>query len=202
VTDRRRKSWGRAAAGLMVVVSLLSCDSATENSMPEELPEAELEFVPRRVTAPPLETMDTSFWAVKGRDSEIQIRYQGQGEPGTGKEFLDFVVEEQSLLRHPDGSVIADGDSIQIRITVDPELFLVSFEPSGLEFNPDEPAKLELDYDEAEDDYLAREADIDFWRQEQAGEPWARIQSIQIEELDEIEILITGFTRYALAIGR
>ena len=87
-------------------------------------------------------------------------------------------------------------------LDVDPDLFLVRFEPSGLQFNPDEPAKLELDYDEAEDDFLAREGEFGMWRQEQSGEPWERIGTAQVEELDEIQALLTGFTRYALAVGR
>jgi hypothetical protein len=205
VQNRFEISWflGRVAApALLAALLMTSCDNSTENTVPDELEESQLEFVPRQAAAPALATMDTSFWAVKGRDSELEIRYQGQGGPGTGKEFLEFVVEEQTLLRRPDGTTFADGDSIEIRVTVDPLLFLVEFEPSGLEFNPNEPAKLELDYDEAEDDFLVRESDIDFWLQEQSNEPWARLASIQVEELDEIEVLLTGFTRYALAIGR
>jgi hypothetical protein len=191
-----------AAPALLAVVLMTSCDNSTENTTPDVLEESQLEFVPRQATAPSLATLDTSFWAVKGRDSELEIRYQGQGGPGTGKEFLEFVVEEETLLRRPDGTTFADGDSIEIRVTVDPQLFLVEFQPSGLEFNPNEPAKLELDYDEAEDGFLVRESDIEFWLQEQSNEPWARLASIQVEELDEIEVLLTGFTRYALAIGR
>ncbi len=85
---------------------------------------------------------------------------------------------------------------------VDASLFLVNLEPSGLEFSSEEPAVLELDYDEAEEEFLARESEFDAWRQERAGEPWFRVASVQIEELDEIEVLILGFTRYALAVGR
>ena len=198
-----RKCWSTFAVGSAVVIVgiLAGCEDST-NSAPQTVNESDLEFVRRSAAAPPLETMETSFWAVKGQDREVEIRYAGQGGPGSGKEFLELVIEEQTLLRRPDGSSFAEGDSIEIRVSVDPDLFVVRFEPSGLRFNPDEPAKLSLDYDEAEDEFLAREGEFDLWRQEQAGEPWERIGILQVEELDEIEALLTGFTRYALAVGR
>ncbi len=87
-------------------------------------------------------------------------------------------------------------------MTVDATLFLVDLQPSGLQFNPDEPASLEFDYDEAEEDFLLRELEFEAWRQELLGDPWVRLQSVQMEELDEIEIILLGFTRYALATGR
>ena len=201
--DLKSNRWGALGAVvvlMLVGVVLAGCDSSTEPS--NVVDESELDFVPRRVEAPLLETMDTSFWAVKGQDREVEIRYQGQDGPGTGKEFLELVIEEQTLLRRPDGTAFAEGDSIEITVTVDPELFLVSFEPSGLEFNPEEPGKLGLDYDEAEEAFLVREGEIDFWRQEEPGDPWERLGSLKVEELDEIEVLLLGFTRYALATGR
>ena len=199
----RRVMWAILAPGLMMMVAgfLVGCDNST-SSEPQIANESDLDFVQRVASAPPLETLDTSFWAVRGQDRELEIRYAGQDGQGTGKEFLSFVVEEQTLLRRPDGSSFADGDSVEIRVSVDPDLFLLRFEPSGLQFNPNEPAKLELDYDEAEPEFLAREGEIAMWRQEQAGDPWERIGTVQVEELDEIEALLTGFTRYALAVGR
>ncbi len=164
--------------------------------------ESQLEFVPRREGAPPLETNDTSFYAVRGEDRELQIRFAGQGGPGTGERFLELEIRRATLLRRPDGTSFAEGDSIEIRVTVDPVLFLAEFEPSGLVFNPEEPAELEIEYDEAEDDFLVREREFDVWRQERPGDSWERIVSLQLEELDEIEVRLLGFTRYALAVGR
>ncbi len=204
LTRVRRNLWrgaGLWVSAMLIGLVVAGCDSSTE-SEPDIVPESQLEFVPRSEAAPPLATLDTSFWAVKGQDRKLEIRYQGQGGPGTGKEFLELVVEEETLLRRPDGGTFADGDSIEIRVTVDPVLFVVNFEPSGLVFNPNERAKLELDYDEAEESFLVREGEFDVWRQESSGEAWERIGSGQIEELDEIQVLLTGFTRYALAVGR
>jgi hypothetical protein len=193
---------GVAAVGLLIAFSAVACDNSTESDPPLIVDESQLDFVPRKGTAPALETMDTSFWAVKGQDREVEIRYQGQGGSGTGKEFLEFVVEEETLLRRPDGTPFAEGDSVEITVSIDPQLFVVTFGPSGLQFNPNEPAKLELDYDEAEDDFLVIEGAIEFWKQENLGDDWERQISVKTEELDEIEVLMTSFTRYGLAVGR
>ena len=190
-----------AVVAALAAVSLVGCGDPS-SSGPVTKPEAELEFVPVRATAPALETTDTSFWAVKGQERELGIRFQGQGGPGTGSKFLEFKVSDNSLLRWPDGTLFQDGDSVEIHVTVDAGLYVVDFEPAGLRFNPSEPAELELDYGEADEDFLVREGEFDAWRQEISNQPWELIDSVQLEDLDEVEILLLGFTRYALAIGR
>ncbi|NIR46424.1 MAG: hypothetical protein GWN99_18435 [Gemmatimonadetes bacterium] len=188
-----------AGLALLGLLALAGCADSTGNTPPDMVDESELDFVPRRATAPAVQTRDTSFWAVRGEERRLEIRYTGEG---TGKKFLEFEVDDESLLRRPDGTLFAVGDSIEISVQVDSTLFLVNLEPSGLVFNPERPAVLELDYDEAEEEFLARESEFDAWRQEATGDPWFRVGSVQVEELDEIEILIFGFTRYALAVGR
>ncbi len=200
INNRRRLGFGLAL--LALGLGLNGCDS-NSSGPPDMVPESDLEFVTVQSAAPPLETTDTSFWAVRGEDRELEIRFAGQGGPGTGKRFLELKVDNASLLRRPDGTPFALGDSIQIFVTIDDaQLFRVRLEPSGLQFNPLEPAELEFKYDEADLSFLNREMEFDFWRQELAGQPWARIGSIQIEDFDEIEAELLSFTRYALAIGR
>ncbi len=199
-----RNRWAAAAVGMVFVLGAVAAcddDSATDPG-PVVVDEADLLFVPRAATAPDLVTMDTSFWAVRGEDRELEIRFQGQGGPGTGKKFLEFEVEEETLLRRPDGTAFAEGDSIEIFVTIDPELFLGNFEPSGLEFNPAEPARLELTYEEAEAEFLEREGEFDLWRQEAPGQDWVLVGTVQLEDFDEIEANLLSFTRYALAVGR
>lgn len=188
-------------ATTLLAASLVGCNDSS-SSEPVIKPESELEFVPVRATAPALETTDTLFWAVKGEERELEILFQGQGGSGTGSKFLEFRVPDNSLLSRPNGTLFQLGDSIEIQITVDAGLYVVGLEPSGLRFNPSEPAELELDYGEADEDFLVREGEFDAWRQEISNQPWELIDSIQLEDLDEVEILVVGFTRYALAIGR
>lgn len=197
-----RGSFLGVVVAAMLTLLALGCDEDGGPDVPETVTEDRLEFVPRSATAPPLVTLDTSFWAVRGEERRLEIRFAGQGGTGTGTRFLQFQVEDESLLRRPDGSSFALGDSIEITLSIDPELYLVDFGPSGLVFNPLEPAELEIEYDEAEDDFLIRESEFDVWRQELTGQPWQRQASVQFEELDEIDVSIFGFTRFALAVGR
>jgi len=195
---------GLVAATVLLVVALATAcdDSSGPDGGNTTLPEDRLDFVPRSASAPPLATQDTSFWAVRGEKRTLEVRFAGQGGPGTGSRFLELEIEDESLLRRPDGTAFAVGDSIEITVSIDAELFLVDFGPSGLVFNPNEPAELEIEYAEAEDDFLLRENEFDVWRQEQPGQPWERLASVQFEDLDEIEVSIFGFTRFALAVGR
>ena len=197
-------TWGfpcLVVGALVASLGLAGCENSSD-SEPDIVPESQLEFVPRSDSAPALETTDTSFFAVKGEDRRLEIRYVGVGGDDSGERFLRLDIEEETLLRRPDGTLFAAGDSVEIRVVVDPVLFLANFEPAGLQFNPNEPAELEYRYDQADDDFLVRESEFDLWRQERPGDPWERLGSLQVEELDEIEVELLGFTRYALAVGR
>lgn len=193
----------RAGFTALCVLLASGCDGeGTTGSAPEVRPEGELEFVPVRSDAPPLETRDTSFWAFAGEQADLRLRFGGSGGPGTGSRFLEFELDEGSLLSYPDGTPFAPGDSVLISVSVDEGLYRVAFEPSGLAFNPDEPAELELDYDLADEDALEDEGLFEIWRQEQPGEEWVRIESLRSDDLDDIEAELSGFTRFALAVGR
>ncbi|HEU0012942.1 MAG TPA: hypothetical protein VFQ45_04625 [Longimicrobium sp.] len=198
-------------AALFAALAALSggCDNP---STPVVLDEDELIFIQAEADAPPLETMQRSFWAVAGENREAEIRYvpvPGYGDD-EGEECLTFKVSGNSLLRHPDGRRVQRGDSVLITITVvDPDRFHFDFQPAGLQFDPDHPAELEVDYKWADDDYNGDgeedEEDEDFefgwWRQENPGEPWRRVGSVRLRDLNEVRADVNGFTGYALAGG-
>jgi len=116
-------------------------------------------------TAPPLETYELSFWAVRGEASYVQIRYQGDepDDSGTdtagdhhdlaGKVFLSLYVPWNALSRHPDGTPIRWGERVRITISVDPTQLYASFEPSGLVFNRRASPWLYVSYNGADRDY-------------------------------------------------
>lgn len=161
--------------------------------------------------APELLHTEIEFWAVRGEDREVQIRYAGTG--GYNGKCLRFVVPGQALLRRSDGSVIEPGDSVRITIrVVDVELYVFEFDPGGLRFDPAHPARMEVRYTWAADD-LNGDGSVDaddstmaenlaIWRQERDGASWERIPSRRIEDLQEVHADITGFTKYALASDR
>lgn len=193
---------GVLAAGLLAVVAC--SDDTVTNPDPDPKPEAELNFLRPAANATPLAQKSASFYAVKGEDREIRLFYT------SGEEFLRFKVSDDALDRYPDGSVIADGDSVLISLTVtDTVRLIVDFQPAGLKFSPSEPAELKIRYAETDDD-IDDDGDVDgedsaleltlaIWKQEIPGALWERIGSVVVEELDEVEADITSFTRYAIA---
>lgn len=180
---------------------------------PPQKETGELSFLQQAATAPGLVTLDTSFVATRGQDLEIELRYVPEPGETEGDEFLEFELEDGSLLRYPPshpkaGALFQSGDTITIHIQVDPTSLIVTMEPSGLEFDPLEPAELELRYQNADDDYDGdgspdppeNEEEIDLWRQENPGDPWTRVGELKDRELDRVRAELTGFSRYALAI--
>ena len=160
--------------------------------------------------APPLETYDTTFYAYRGDDSELRIDYLPEPGASSGEEFLRFRLDDETLVTDADGEPIPVGDSIAIRVRiVDPDRLEVEFQPAGLRFAASEPAELRIRYANADDD-LDRDGDVDaddealeqelgLWRQEQVGDPWVRIGSVVVEDLEEVRGEIFGFTRYSIA---
>lgn len=191
---------------LAVLLALPAALAACENPSGDDdfVPGDELVFLRTAADAPRLETYDTSFVAVKGRNAEVRIDYVN------GAECLRFRLDDDTLLRRPNGTAFRDGDTVTIRIrVVDAGYFNFEFQPAGLRFDPDEPAELRVDYGRANPDYNGDGAvdgdDDDFefgwWRQEQPGRDWQRIGSARVHDLTEVRAELEGFTRYALAGG-
>lgn len=216
----RRQS--RARAGAWVFAFLLLVGGCGESTVlteppppPDGLPDASLTFLRPATLAQPLLTTDTSFVATRGEAIEIRIFYApepGSGDP-VGERFLEFELDEESLLRYPPsghpkaGQLFQDGDTITIRLRVETDTLLVELEPTGLQFDVVEPAELELRYGNADDDYdddgdsdPELEENIDLWRQEKPGDPWFRIGEIKDADQDRVRARLTSFSRYALAI--
>lgn len=164
------------------------------------------------VGAPALVTLDTTFVATKGVRSEVRIRYEPVPPEVSGERFLELRIDDESLLSYPIGHPRAGapfiaGDTVTIRVTVDPATLSVVLSPSGLQFDPLAPAELELryvnadpDFDGDGDDDPELEDDIDLWRQENPGDPWERVGILKDSSLDRVRANLTEFSRYALGI--
>lgn len=186
-----------------VAVEKFDIESVYEEWFSADLhPEEWLEFVHVDESAPPLETYQASFWAVRGAERELKIRFQPEQDSWyRGEPFLEIEIGPRTLYRWPNGERFEWGDSVLITVTVDPDRYLAKFEPAGLLFDAEHPAELELHYGYADSDLRYREGDFEIWRQEKTGDPWARVGGFRIEENNEIEAKLLGFTRYALAVG-
>ena len=97
---------------------------------------------------------------------------------------------------------------ITVRV-VDPANILFELEPSGLSFNPSEPAELKIHYNHADHDFNQDgtvnlfddqiKSQLAIWRQEALSDPFVKLGSVNVEESEEINADILGFTRYAIA---
>jgi hypothetical protein len=167
-------------------------------------PASDLHFLQLSASAPELQSSVLSFFAYKGVDSDVRLRFRN------GEDYLRFRVFANSLLQRPDGTAFANGDSIKITITItDPTKLTADFQPAGLKFSPSAPARLQFEFGEADKDLngdgVVNAADtaiiplISLWRQETTGAPWLKINSVVEIEINEVQADILGFTGYALA---
>ncbi|MEX2155686.1 MAG: hypothetical protein WD773_02465 [Gemmatimonadales bacterium] len=198
----------RVIAGLLALALLgLGCSDSTG---PDGRTDAELRIIRQDALAPPLIAYRDSFWAKVGDGRELVLSYQGATPADTGEEFLRFEVPGDGLLRRPDGTLFQPGDSILITITVvDSARFQFRFEPAGLQFNPDHPARLRIRYfdcdkdfdgdgdEDADDERI--EQQLELWHRSATGGLWFSVGSVQFTELDELDANIRSFSEYAVA---
>ena len=182
---------------------LAGCSDSTAPANVER-PASDLHFLRLSATAPALQATTVSFYAKKGEDREIRLRFQN------GEDYLRFRVFANSLAQRPDGSAFATGDSIQITITItDPTRLVADFQPAGLKFSTSTPARLQFEFGECDKDLngdgVINATDtalvplISTWRQEAANAPWVKVGSVVEVEINEVQADIAGFTGYALA---
>jgi hypothetical protein len=198
----------RLAAALLLGVTACS-DSTSPGNGDGTRPPEQLNIVRLDQSGPALFNPEASFYAKQGEDRELSISFVDP-EGGAGEEYLRLRVQANSLLTRPDGTPFAAGDSVFITVrVVDPAAILFEMEPGGLTFNPAEPAELKIHYLHADQDFNedgvlngsddSIKATLAIWRQENPGEPFVRLGSVNVEELEEINADILGFTRYAIA---
>jgi hypothetical protein len=203
------------AVGVTVVAAACQDGGPTTVTLPPPpppvLPTEELTFLRQDASAPTLVTTDTTLVATAGEDFRLRIFYAPEGGSTEGEEFLELEWDDDSLLRYPPGHPMANqtfapGDTITIQVSVDPAQLIATLEPSGIVFNPSDPAELELRYVNADDDYDEDGEDdpedeplVDMWRQENVGDPWTRVGEIKDADEDRVRARLTSFSRYALA---
>ncbi|HEY0351151.1 MAG TPA: hypothetical protein VGC48_03465 [Gemmatimonadales bacterium] len=194
---------------LALLAGLGACGDSTSPGDTSK-PPGQLTVVRLAPSSLPLFNSPDSFYAVKGEDREVRIYFKDPGTNQAGEEFLRLRVRPGSLLSRPGGSPFAAGDSVLITVRiVDPSKILFEMEPSGLSFDPAEPAELKIHYNHADHDFnedgvinafdATIKSKLAIWRQELLTDPFVRIGSVNAEGLEEINADILGFTRYAIA---
>ena len=189
---------------IIAVAALAACGGDSTGPAVNTKPTTDLHFLRLSATAPQLQSTVVSFYAVKGQDREIRVRFTN------GEDFLRFRVFASSLEKRPDGSAITNGDSVLITITIaDPTKLQADFQPAGLKFADSNPARLQFEFGEADKDLNGDGAvngidtslipQISTWRQEVAGGEWLKVSSVVEIEINEVQADILGFSGYALA---
>src|SRR5437870_8129923 len=185
---------------LISALAILASASACSNSSGPVTapPRATLNFVVQDSTYKPILAAQGSFYAKVGEHREVRLVYQGSTPADSGAEFLRFEVPTDGLYRKPDGTAFGPTDSIRITVTVvDPKKFLFDFQPSGLQFNASDPARLRVEYHYADPDFNgdgsvdSSDANIEgllsLWRREPPDSLWfqmAAVKSIELEQFD------------------
>jgi hypothetical protein len=198
----------RALAAILVLTSL-SCSDSTAPDSSDTRAATDLRLLAVPYGAPALVTTTASVYAVKGKSAGLDIWYHAAAGHSDSTKFLEFRVGATSLDRRPDGTVIADGDSVLITLTVtDPRHFIIEFQPSGLQFSASAQPTLklswaacgeDLNYDgvvDATDVAIAQQLNI--WRQEAPFQPWYKVPSVLVQQTKEVNAQLSGFTGYAL----
>jgi len=171
---------------------------------------SEPHFLETAEGAPTIANPVISFWAKKGVKKEVQMVYHRESGGRDSIPFFSLRLRERSLWRRPDGTTIANGDSVLITLTlVDAERGIVDCQPSGLRFADGDPARVKISFHHDDDDLnhdgvvngtdAAITKTLQIWRKESVSEPWLSMKSRVADGPDEVEADINGFTGYAIA---
>lgn len=149
---------------------------------------------------------EAGFWAVKGEDRSLVLRYTD-----THAEFMRFEVDASSLWKRPDGSAFQSGDSIYISVNLDSSgRMIFRFAPSGLKFDARQAARLTIDSSRRnadingngsvgpDDVLLALRAGI--WKQELPLLPWLKLPGVNLAG-DVATVDIHDFTGFGMAVN-
>jgi hypothetical protein len=191
---------------LAVLAVLVACSTA--DGPPTPVPTSQLHFV-LQDSAYHLLSDSASFYAKAGADRRVQLFYRGYSND-TGEALLDFEVRAGSLLMRPDGTPFQLGDSILITVTIpDTTKFDFVFLPAGLQFNPNDPARLRIEYNYSNHDFNGdghhdseddrAQSLLNVWRREPPDTVWTNQGATNSVSFEELEAAIRSFSHYAVA---
>ena len=149
----------RYVTSLTLVLVVAGCSDQTgpspvgpQPSFAEVVSLAGTRILRQSPTAPLLETYQVSFWARKDRASTVTVNYLARSGQPAGDPFLWFYIPKDGLKSGPEGPRLHGRDSILITLTIDPDSFVVDFQPSGVVFDNRHRASLVLWYGNANPD--------------------------------------------------
>jgi hypothetical protein len=133
-----------------------------------------------------------SMWAVRGEVRAMAITYPD------GTRYATFRVGAASLETDASGAPLAPGDSVLITMRMlNPSVFAVDMQPSGLRFAAGAPAELQFNLARAGRAAM-REQKLSLLKQESAASPWEPISATFDYAARTATAEIPGFTIYAI----
>lgn len=200
----------RLILALAALVSAVGCSSSSAPNSPPPLTSDQLHVVVQDSTAPALYSYTTSQLFTAGQNGDVRLYYRDPTSGGYGDELVRFEVPGDGLFRRPDGTAFQTGDTVTITITVvDPKKMQFDFQPAGLQFNPNDPARLRIEYQHDDHDYngdgVVNAADstiqqqLDVWKNDPPSTLWFKQGAVNFESLEEINANILSFSQYAVA---
>jgi hypothetical protein len=159
------------------------------------------QFLTADSSAPTIANPVIAFWAKKGVDTTVYMYYHARAGHNDSTTFMRFRVRAKSLLARPDGSLIANGDSVLITVTLtDSVAMKLEFQPSGLQFSSHDQAVLKLSFGDCYPTSSGNSVQsLRIWRKESPLDPWLPLSSVVTEGTSEVQANIGGFTGYAMA---
>jgi hypothetical protein len=197
--------------GTVLSLTVVACSSSSAPKALAVKPGAQLHISLESAAAHPLLAKQASFWPKVGADRAVRLFYQGATAVDTGQLLLELEVPPDGLYKRPDGTAFQPGDSILITVTVvDTTRFLFEFQPAGLQFNPANPARLRVEYANANHDFngdgvidardVAIEADsLGVWRRDLPDTLWYKQFAIKFGLPEELDADVLSFSQYAVA---
>jgi hypothetical protein len=190
-----------------IVAGAAACSDSTGGGQITK-PPAALNYVHLAVTAaqPCVDSVGAWFHkTTNGSDEELALEFPAVGAPancsGNTEDFLRLKLDRQALSNLPDGTPIANGDSVFISIVwAQGDSVLFHLQPTGLVFDPSHKAELKISFgetDEATDTAIVNQLSV--WRQALPTDDFVKLPTTKLDVEQELEVKLNGFSRYAIA---
>jgi hypothetical protein len=190
-----------------IVAGATACSDSTGSGQVVK-PPAALNYVHLAATAaqPCADSVGTWFHkAANGSDEELALQFPSAGAPtdcsGETEDFIRLKLDRQALSKLPNGTPIADGDSVFISIVwAQGDSVLFHLQPTGLVFDPSHQAELKISFgetDQASDTTIVKQLAV--WRQALPTDDFVKLSTTRLDVEQELEVKLNGFSRYAIA---
>lgn len=192
-----------------IIAGAAACSDSTGGGQITK-PPASLSYVHLAVTFSQPCADSVGAWfrkSTNGSDQELALEFPTSGNladctnGGETEDFIRLKLDRQALAALPNGTPIANGDSVFISIVwAQGDSVLFHLIPTGLTFDPAHKAELKISFgetDEASDTTIVNQLAV--WRQALPTDDFVKLSTTKLDAEQELEVKLNGFSRYAIA---